>query len=324
MGRPCCCDDLINLVKLNAATGAKIWAVKVPGFGLTSVVNCGRVEALHGTNDVLVEVDDGAFCRIDSTGSQVWSYTGHNYHGGLARRSFGSDGTNIIASNITVLSSPGSIYGINYSGTNIWTNSFGSSTLTPTSIAVGAVGSVYETPARTTKINNSTGVTIWNNTANSGGNIMAIDSNDDSIGVGGISLVTKIASATGNTVATATFGANVARSGAAGYSFITGGLTAISGTAGTSLTRIFNTTTIGGATLASLQDTCNTTGQYFFAGAQQTGTGGVIFNIFCVDASGTLLWTQRYSSGTSGTDQVVGLCLSDDGFIYAAGGLSPK
>lgn len=332
-GTGCCCSDLINLVKLNAFTGAKIWGVQVPGLGISPQA-AGRVEALHGTNDVIVEIGDGSLCRVDSTGSQQWFYSRGFFGSAIGgTRSFGSDGTRIVAANLSGPPvSAGSIYGINYSGSNIWTNTFASGLTTPISVAVGATTNVFGTQLKLVKLNNSTGTTVFS-TGSGTQTITAIDSNDDIIDAHEPlnSHVTKLSSATGALLATGAFTqSNTTRFGAAGNSFISSNFSTCSGTNGTSLTQVFSTNTVAGATFSTgVFDTCNGLGtgyatRYYFAGQQQTGSGGVIFNIFCLDGSGSPVWVQRYSSGNPGLDTVQGLCLSDDGYLYAAGGLTPR
>jgi len=89
-------------------------------------------------------------------------------------------------------------------------------------------------------------------------------------------------------------------------------------------------TGIGGTFFGSTLFDCCTDGtygydsvSYYFAGSQLTGTGGLKFNIFKTDVNGSLLWTQQYGAAPYSTT-VYGVCLSDDGYLYAAGGYNPS
>lgn len=316
--RPCCCSKpYYNLCKIHPATGAIIWRALVPGNGIGNP-NAYRIEPLRGTNDVIVEIGNtggGTLCRVDSTGVQQWWLSGYG-DGSMAGRTFGvSSGGTIVAKYNT----GNTVRGLNGSGSTVWTTTFVGTV--GGCCAAGSYAIVSERPGITyfNRLTASSGAVAWR-LAHSG-SIHAIDSSNGFIDLnsGGFAgTVGRYDSNTNALLASAANGDVSASSGGSGYAF--GSLNAVRGTLGTSLASNFFLSSVSGASLSGRGGgpNCVDASRYYFGTSQLTGTGGVHFNLYAVTSSGSLVWIQKWG-GVGYSGSVHGLCISDDGYLYASG-----
>lgn len=332
MGRPCSCGCTgpYNLMKINPATGAIIWKAFVPADNSNPTgQQLVRCEAYHGTNDIIVMAYTVGLCRVDSTGSQQW-YKSVNGNSVLPpsnmSRPFDVDG----AGRIICLNMTGGTQALDGSSSVLWTRaSFAptsfrcGSNYTYTGVGVGLGSFVVK------KLDNtSSGTDIWTSaTVFSNPTIRAINSiNDYFIDTDSLN---RIRDNSGAPFSTLAWSPESTRFGPNGYADAEASAQRARATDGSGNT-LWSLTGIGGTLFGSTLYDCCTDGAYgygsvgyYFAGAQLTGTGGTKFNIFKTDISGNLLWTQQYGASPNSTT-VSGLCLSDDGYLYAAGGYNPS
>lgn len=316
--RPCnCCGPVpvtyFNLMKLNPATGAVVWRAFVPGNGV-GTPGIGQIEALHGTNDIVARVDNtggSTLCRVDSTGVQQWFLTGYPTAGGGPNQ-FGVSSAGAI---VARLATGNDVRGLNGSGATLWTTTFVGTVLNVCVNGTYAIVGENTGPSWSNRITASSGAVAWRlasvgpyvvDNANgflslSGGSLARFDSTTNGL----------LASTPGAPPSSFSFGGS-------GYSL--GSTNSVRGTAGTSLTSAFFLSSISGASLTGKGNgpNCNDSSRYYFGTSELTGTGSVKFNIYAVNSSGTLVWIQKWG-GTGFVGSVFGMCVADDGFIYASG-----
>jgi len=318
-------------MKINPATGAIIWKTFVPASNVNPTSQgLTRIEAYHGTNDVIAMAFNLGLCRIDDTGMQQW-YTAV---GGSSvapptdnRRMFDVDASGRI---ICLNSAGTAMQQLNGSGSTVWTRA----SFIPSSIrsksAYSLVGVASGISFVIKKIDNTTGMDSTTSATVFGiaPKIQAINTTDDSF-LENENLGPRRRDNSLAIVSTPAWTPESTRFGANGYADAEASNNRARATDGAGTT-LWALTGIAGATFSgSLLDCCSDASYsyesvgYYFSGTQMTGTSGLKFNIFKTDINGSLLWTQQYGASPASTT-VSGLCLSDDGYLYAAGGYNPS
>lgn len=334
-----CCDNIVNLLKLNPLTGSIIWkkhlTVPITGGDLAGV---WQVEPLHGTNDILAATVKNTaqyVQRVSSTGAVVWKTAVPMLSQAQTNgRMIGSDsGGKILTTAYPLVSGQvRSIQGLDPSnGSNLWTQTYtgGENVYAIMTDSGGTVASVLgsATVARR-KINTTTGATLWSSNNDTDGVATCLDSAGNILALSRNPIVTaakKLDGTSGALLATASWKGLRGRFGYGGYSGVAFSTSPYAfATGGTGLSTSFALTTIAGASLSGkLNDTCsvnNGSGSplYFFCGTQMTGTGGTVFSVFCVNGSGSFQWAGTWGLFSS-TANAFSCCISDDGYLYVGG-----
>lgn len=324
---PCC--SLTNLQKVDPTTGAIIWKKKVPGNGTVSGPRIYGVRPLRGTTDILcfVEAFDvslGApyetLCRVDDTGSQVWSIEnftpGNDLFdvGGAASMNVDSDGTNICYN--------GSV-SWNYSGVNNFTfiGSGGAHLQSPVCglSPFGLISSVVTSGVLTPKLQTvdaATGAVIVAGTTNylSSRAPVAVDQSTGNFLLSDGAAPKLISSATQIVLSTFSgFSVGVGRWSDGGIAFISvPGANVVYGVRDPgSLAAVWSNTVA--PTIAPTSTDRDATGSYF-GGIKQTGG----YAVYKYDDTGAFKWGNCLF-GSGGAGSCNGVAVADDGYVYAGG-----
>lgn len=333
-----CCDPSTNLIKVDPFTGAIIWKKHINVAGLAAGI--WQVEPLRGTNDILAVSVFGSTQyahRVSSAGKSLWKVSiPANSQAQNNGRIIGSDSSGqIVAPALPRVSGQvTSIQGLDPStGANLWTQTYtgGENVYSVMTDAGGTVASMIgsATIARR-KINPATGATLWTSNNDTDGQATCLDSAGNILALSRNAVVTvgkKLDGSSGALLASATWKGVRGRFGPGGYSVASFSTSPYAlATGGTGLTASFGLTTIAGASLSGkLNDTCNIDNGYgsplyYYVGQQMTGTGGVVFSVFCVDSAGSFQWALPWGI-FSGSAIAFSCCISDEGYLYV-GGLS--